>query len=213
MNSELISLGAVFSGFLIFIVIGGLASAEEKQLGLAESQALLPVSISWQWTIKIAIAAGQAYFAGVWLPRIVIQNAHTENSFPPEFVFAFVSLMIMLISLYVSSCCRSTMKAIVISLPVCWSVLAFLGFATTPFWKPLQQSAGQTLHFDSETMDRLGLCAIVFLTFAGLISRAACANHFSADRGAARIIRQGWRIGLATFCAWLGAMLLYTFVP
>jgi hypothetical protein len=213
MHAEMVSLAAVFSGFLICIVIGGLASAEEKQLGLAESQALLPISKSWQWTIKVVIAGFQAFFAGTWLPLLVIQNAHTETSFPPELVFTFTSFIIMLISLYVSSCCRNTMKAIVISLPACWSVLAVLGFATAPFWKPLPQTAEQLFGFDSESMSRLGLCGIVFITFGGLTFQAACANHFSADRGAARLIRQALKIGLATFCAWLGAMLLYTFVP
>ena len=55
---ELLLYGTQFWAVLVALVIGAMGSSEERQLGVNEAQALLPISVFKQWRIKAVYPAG-----------------------------------------------------------------------------------------------------------------------------------------------------------
>ena len=53
------------------ILIGSLASAEERQLGTLEWQTLLPSPAWQQWAVKVGVTFGLALLLGVGLPALL----------------------------------------------------------------------------------------------------------------------------------------------
>jgi len=100
----------ILYGALLAVLIGSLASAEERQNGTLEWQLLLPMAAWQQWAIKVgtvltltallsyafplALAAGQVGIIG-WHAGAIV--------------------MLTTASLYISSLCRSTVRALMVS--------------------------------------------------------------------------------------------------
>src|SRR5205085_208520 len=95
------------------VMIGALASAEERHHGTLDSQLLQPTPAFQQWTVKVGVTLGLALLLGVGLPLLLIQ-------FTPHEVFrtirisADLTVVIVLVtatSLYVSSVSTSGVQA------------------------------------------------------------------------------------------------------
>jgi ABC-type transport system involved in multi-copper enzyme maturation permease subunit len=110
------------------IVIGALASAEERQQGTLELQLLQPVGALRQWAVKCVVSLGLAILLGLGLPVLLIAAFSSESgsslALSPELTLLVVTLTSS--SLYISSLASSGVKAMVWSLPAAIGVAIFI---------------------------------------------------------------------------------------
>jgi hypothetical protein len=164
-------------GGLVAIVIGSLASAEERQLGTLEWQTLLPMASWRQWVIKTGTALGLAMLLTVALPLLSLSfsGGHVRiGGF-----YAAAMLLLTSIGLYVSSLSGNGFKAVLMAIPSSLLVLAMI--IPTP-------SSLSRLHLTPLPIGLFALLLAVVLYFALL-------NHRSADRGLSWVARQVFCIG------------------
>lgn len=214
----LIPLGALAVLYfgLLSILIGSLASAEERQLGTLEWQVLLPMATWKQWMVKVGTVLGLAALLGVGLPALLwfIGPSSHYHELPGAWqMTAVVVVLLTTCSLYLSSVCSSGVRAMVLSLPVVVGALVFTQVvASTVRWAlyhPFVGSPGVLPRALRPTPPFKALTIYLALVMAaGLIAlllRLALINHRSAERSATRIWQQViWIVGLVT----LGAALL-----
>lgn len=125
-SAVLIAVGFVYYGALA-ILIGSLASAEERQLGTHEWQTLLPVATWQQWSVKLVIVVGLALMVSVAVPTMLAAGGARVV---PWHVGTITFLAVG--SLYISSLCRSGLHALAWSVPVLIIALMLLGARLGP---------------------------------------------------------------------------------
>lgn len=159
---------------LVSLLVGSLASAEERQLGTLEWQVLLPVAAWKQWAVKAGTALSLALLLGLAVPALLtsIPALHLPRFHQPLRLAAVVTGLTVC-SLYVSSLSTSGLQASLASLPLVVSL-------------PLIVGAVLLLQFD--VMTRLPL--LLSAGFLLIVLRFALTNHRSADRAAARVWTQ-----------------------
>lgn len=111
-DREVLAAIALIYYTLLAVVIGSLASAEERQLGTHEWQALLPIAGWQQWMVKLGTTLGLALLVSVVMPTLMAGSSRGNS------VHAGVVLLLTVGSLYVSSLCRSGLQALAWSAPV-----------------------------------------------------------------------------------------------
>ena len=111
----------LYSG-LLAILIGAVASAEERQLGTLPAQLLQPMAMWKQWLVKVAVVVGLTFLLAIALPLTV--NLLTGD-FDGRLDLrarslrrAVVPVILTSASLYVSSLSSSGVRAMVTSLPL-----------------------------------------------------------------------------------------------
>jgi len=115
---------AVLYGGLQAVLIGALASAEERHLGTLEWQTLLPVAAWRQFAVKTAVTVGLSLMLAFVLPVVLSAG---ELGFAPAHAGAVVLLTIT--SLQVSSRCRSGLQALTLSAPAVFVIVVLLGWS------------------------------------------------------------------------------------
>ena len=120
-SDVLIAVGFVYYGSLA-VLIGSLASAEERQLGTHEWQTLLPIAIWKQWSVKLAIALSLALTVSVGVPTLLAAGAVGVAAW-----HIGVIALLTVGSLYISSLCRSGLHALAWSVPILVVALLLLG--------------------------------------------------------------------------------------
>jgi hypothetical protein len=184
-------LSGLYSGALA-VLIGSVASAEERHLRTLDGQLLLPMRASRQWGIKVAIVLGLTFVLALALP------AGLAALFPPERVLwartltsmvALSSILAILsvaaVSLYVSTLCSSALWALLLAIPS--------AFGTALFVLKLGAVAEGSLRRFGVRPDG-GLVgwstALATIAVIALVLRLALANHRHADRSRWRIAAQ-----------------------
>jgi hypothetical protein len=128
--------GSVFVGVTILycgltaMLVGSLASAEERGFGTIECQVLQPYAVWKQWTIKVAIALTLTALFTLALPQLLERISPLIGAVPssgfqlgPRGVFlprvtpAAILTALTVCSLYVSSLCASGLRALLLSFP------------------------------------------------------------------------------------------------
>jgi hypothetical protein len=100
---------------LLPLLMGSLASAQERHFGMLQSQAMLPVPRAQQWAVKAGVVFVLAFVLGVLLPWFVFAPPQlSRTSFWP---LAASILLLTTWSLYVSSWCGSGIIALALLLP------------------------------------------------------------------------------------------------
>ena len=100
---------------LLPLLMGSLASAQERQFGMLQSQAMLPVSRAQQWAVKASVVLLLALVLGVVLPWFVFAPPHISRAaFWP---LAATIVLLTTWSLYISSWCGSGITALALLLP------------------------------------------------------------------------------------------------
>src|SRR5207237_8080492 len=88
---------------LLPLLMGSLASAQERHFGMLHSQAMLPVPRAQQWAVKASVVLVLAVVLGVVLPWFVFAPPQIpRTSFWP---LAAGIVLLTPWSLYISSCC------------------------------------------------------------------------------------------------------------
>ena len=176
LESVLGALTLLYSG-LLAIVIGSLASAEERQLGTLESQVLLPMASWRQWAVKVATALGLTMLLTVGVPAlsVLLSGGHVQI----DRFYAAATLLLMSVSLYVSSLSANGLRAFLVSLPATLVILVAVLASV---------SSQPSFHLTLLPMSLFALLLLVILYFALL-------NHRSAERGLVRVSQQAFCIG------------------
>ncbi|MFO1496895.1 MAG: ABC transporter permease subunit [Verrucomicrobiota bacterium] len=104
---------------IISLLIGALSCSEERELGTLEWQLTLPVRCRTQWLIKVTIALGLSLGLGVGLPLGLLQLPMLRDV-SQEWRFTvsgslWLSAWLTGLSLLVSSLCRTTLRAMLVS--------------------------------------------------------------------------------------------------
>lgn len=181
-EDPLAALTLLYSG-LLAMLIGSLASAEERQLGTLEWHTLLPMASSKQWVVKAGVALALAQLLAVGLPLLVLL-AFPGAIGPLRITEWYVCVILLLTAggLYVSSLCASGLRALLLSLSVPLLVMAFLSQVPV-----------------------LLVSRVMFVPVAALmvvVLWCAWLNHRSFERG---IVRLGLQVfclaGCLAFCA------------
>jgi hypothetical protein len=194
---------------LMGVLVGSLASAEERQLGTHEWQTLLPMAAWQQWAVKVGVAWGLALLLGMGVPLALTQIAALPDNFRlpirawREFSFAIVVLTTG--SLYVSSLSPSGLRAMALVLPVGLGASVLdqaVSWAAAPTVRRI--ASGLEPGWLSESMLRAAAPYVPFALGAGfvvLLLPFAYVNHRSAERSWPRIRRQA---------SWIAAYLVVT---
>jgi len=174
---------------LLPLLIGSLASAQERQFGMLQSQAMLPVPRAQQWAVKAGVVLVLSLVLGVILPWFVFAPPQLSRaSFWP--LVASIALLTTW-SLYISSWCRSGIIALALLLPasaaamllamsIDWLVIALLSprRAVAAYGALTQPSAVFTLWVIAGTP-----LAVLLLWFAAR-------NHWTSERKPKTIVVQ-----------------------
>jgi hypothetical protein len=196
----------------VSILIGSVASAEERQLGTVEWQVLLPLAARKQWAVKVGIVLVLGALLAALLPAFMLYLTSWGDLLPDGVMamaipFAGFSTGLAIMSLYFSSLCNNGLKAMLISVPTGAGLLALMGFARH-YYNDLEGAlhARREYYLLHSGMGGPGSWDC-FVTWAPVILlgglwlltlRFALANHCSAERGPGRIWRQlGWLFAYA----------------
>jgi hypothetical protein len=181
----------VYSG-LLALLIGSLASAEERHLSTAQWQLLLPMASWKQWIVKAGTALGLAVLLAVALPALLmyLSDGHVRIN---EW-YACAVLLLTTVSLYVSSLSTSGVRALCLSVPVSlFVVFPALALVSRLGWIRLSPVT-------------IGLFAVML----AVVLYVALLNHRSAERGVLRIgVQVAWIAGCFAFCVVLAAVLTF----
>ena len=161
-------LTVLYSGVLA-LLIGSIASAEERQLGTLEWHQLLPMASWKQWVLKSGTAILLSLVLGIAVPAVVLLT----TSGPIRLGGWYVAVVVLLTAfgLYVSSLSSSSLRALVLSSAV--PLLLIMVAAMTRIAPPLQWAL---------TPFNVALLAVFVL----LLLRLALDNHRSAERSLRR---------------------------
>ena len=171
---------AVLYFAILTILIGSLASAEERQMGTLEWQTLLPIAAWNQWTVKMAIVFGLVLLLGIVLPAVVMGTSGAPRQL---FLMGKFIFLVTTISVYVSSLSTSGVRAMVATLPATIGVVAFvnlLAFVAARFG----------MHILSGPGGHALLNPILWAGFLVVALRYAYLNHRSMERDVRRVAFQ-----------------------
>jgi ABC-2 family transporter protein len=106
---------------ILSMLIGSLASAQERHFGTADAQMVLPVGAWKQWAIKSGTALALALTLGLVVPVVLDRLAPAYDTVRlfhgGPLIMASIIAVLTVSSLYVSSLCRSGVAAMVFSFP------------------------------------------------------------------------------------------------
>lgn len=120
------AVGFVYYGALA-VLIGSMASAEERQLGTHEWQTLLPIAIWQQWSVKLVTALSLALTVSVGVPTVL---AAGEVGVRAGHIGVIALLTVG--SLFISSLCRNGLHALAWSVPVLVVASLLIGSRLVP---------------------------------------------------------------------------------
>ncbi len=112
--------------FLLPLLVGGLALAEERGWGISDWHLTLPPSSRRQWAAKSSVALTMSFLLGVVLPAAMMLVGHEilssggpKEDFPPPyaaFLIVVVQLLVTSLAVYAGSFSTSTLKAMLLAL-------------------------------------------------------------------------------------------------
>ena len=114
---------AVLYGALIAVVIGALASAEERHLGTLAWQTLLPVAAWRQFAVKAAVTMALSLMLAFVLPVLL-----ARGSLGFHWLNASMVLLLTIGSLFISSFSTSGLTALAVSAPALFVAAVLVGW-------------------------------------------------------------------------------------
>jgi hypothetical protein len=190
---------SVFYSGLIALLVGSVASAEERSLGTIEWQTLMPIAIRTQWAVKVGVALSMTLVLAWGLPALLIaigpgmQPLH--RGFGPfgQPLFGGGLLFLSACALYASSTSASGLRALLVSLPALYAAAHFVGYlggyVGPPIFTAVRTATGATAAVFTPHLEQLPPI-IAGTIVAAVALRLGFANFRSADRPARRIAGQ-----------------------
>ena len=188
LDGEMFGLTIFYAG-LLAVMIGSLASAEERHLGTLQWQTLLPMSSMKQWTIKVAFAVALALLLGVVVPSILAYFMPPARWGPGGddwlyFNRPMLGTLVLLVcaSMYISSLAPSGVWALVGSFAAFFGVVSLANLVRWSVIRALPDDYFRRMwHVARYEAD------IAFIVLIGallvLALRFALLNHRSDERG------------------------------
>jgi hypothetical protein len=187
----------VIFGAAVAVLSGSIASAEERQFGTLESQALLPMATAKQWAVKSGVVLGLAVLLAIGLPILLGYMSLPAEDFRIDPWYVGMVIINAAGSLYVSSLCSSGLRALLLSLPIPLIVIVlFRVLSAAPYWGVA--AFGTLTRSQGLSIERYQwrLMPVVWLIFFAIALRLAFVNHRSSEHGPQRIWRQAaWMAG------------------
>jgi hypothetical protein len=183
---------------LLSLLIGSLASAEERQLGTLEWQSLVPLSSWKQFAVKVAVVCGLVLVAGIGLPILLAQLMPLPHlgGFPRGAIWmvGVTAIAISIGSLYVSSLSSSGARAVATAFPVLAGAIVLARTVEFLMWRAARAGLIPRRGFSSWA-PRTNADAEWAMTFiaAGVVAVylvLAYRNHAAIDRGMRRVSAQ-----------------------
>jgi hypothetical protein len=185
---SLLAVGTAMYAGVTAILIGSLASAEERHLGTHQWQILLPLAAWKQWAIKAGGAIALALLLGVvlpWMLASILPLRGTGASIRDQlFTVNVAALMIVAVtsgSLFVSSLSATGLWAVMMSFAGFLGVSTLLSAVTYTLMRALPDlfwRGGQV--FGRHTRDEIALTLVAVLITVALW--LAFRNHRTTDR-------------------------------
>ena len=185
-------------GALVAMLIGALASAEERRLGTLEWQLLLPLAAWRQWAIKVAVVVSLALLLPLGVPALLaaLSGARVFGWLSPTFAAVVVALAIG--SLYVSSLSGSGVAALLAAAPAVLGAGLLLELLLAYQGRVVLEVAARAFGWKSPRIapsadSMRAYSAVWWLISAavvGLLAWFGLSNHRSADRASARLRTQ-----------------------
>jgi hypothetical protein len=205
---------------LLSMLIGSVASAEERQFGTIEWQVLLPMAARRQWAVKVGTMLGLALILGIGIPEVFRAAGETalQASQPGRWSRTplLSAAVLMACSLAASSISTSGLRALLLSAPFGLAVL-FIVMVVGPWlwwvsWNvsldlAIREGALATRIPSARSFRIVSewLSILLALGFVALLTRFACQNHVSSEHGIGRLARQGlWCVGYLALGILLG---------
>lgn len=192
----------------VAIMIGALASAEERHHGTLAWQLLQPAPARQQWIVKVGVAVGLALLLGVGLPMLLIQLT-PHGGFPALRAGADLGVVVVLMtagSTYISSLSGSGVQAMAWSVPIGLAAVLFtqtmgraLGWVAVRFTSPLMANVvtGAVMPASVDAVDIVTFALRAFtIALTPLLLWFGFVNHTSQDRTTRRIVGQAASIAL-----------------
>jgi ABC-type transport system involved in multi-copper enzyme maturation permease subunit len=179
---------------ILAVLVGALASAEERQAGTIEWQQLLPVPWRMQWGVKVGTVLALVLLLAVAMPMALMWIAGSILGLVPPVVgritgtHVVMVLWIASLSLYLSSISSSGIRAMVLMAPV-GAALIFVAPSAFEFARwlagalavPMAGALGlRSWRVPGSSMPFLAMACAVALASVVLLSFAA-RNHRTAD--------------------------------
>ena len=210
-------------GGLLLVLIGAVASAEERQLGTLPAQLLLPVAARTQWAVKAGTTLALALVLGVGVPMLVsLLFSYSEGlTWRPRRVKETLAVALLLTSsgLYVSSLSSSAVKAMVNSIPAVIAGAVFSSIVAAMVMsighRYIAGSSGQNRYVNAELLrsfqaNTTGFYLWLALSITGLFLWFAFTNHRSTERRLAPAALQVAALIVTAFCGLAFPLFLYT---
>lgn len=200
----------IFYSGMVSLLIGSLASADERQFGTLGWQMLLPLSTSKQWAVKVGMALGLALLLALGLPALLMYIAEPTAANIPwleQFLrFAVPIILLTVGSLYVSSLSSSGLRASLVSLAALFGAALFVSLVVnwvgSAVFVAVSRLSGAAPLLSVWRVDLFFSPVLALLLGAGLLAvvlRFALANHRSGDRTAGSVWTQVlWMAGCLT---------------
>jgi ABC-type transport system involved in multi-copper enzyme maturation permease subunit len=205
-RGDSVTAGTVLYAGILAMLIGALASAEERQLGTHEWQQLLPMAAWQQWAVKAGTAIGLAFVLGIGLPILLVSVLPPEHVTWPRRIWPMRQPVTVILlaavttgSLYVSSVTRSGLWALTVSVPVAFGVAMFFASVGGPIERAVHDGGLlSTVRLSLPALAGNAVFLAVFAALLGMVLWFALANHRSAERSVSRIAQQvGWMAATA----------------
>jgi preprotein translocase subunit SecG len=185
----IVPLTMLYAGILAML-IGSLASAEERHLGTLEGQMLVPMPGWQQWLVKVGVVLAMVFLLCAALPAVLASLTPGDQSLDPVDLWQVASIIVLLTagSLYLSSLCRTGVGALVLSFPTVVATVFFVRTVTDMLWRIGLFTISARPWLGAH---RTGLVLVTVVAgFVALLLWLAYVNHRTADRSTSRVAKQ-----------------------
>lgn len=166
------------------LLIGSLASAEERQLGTHELELMLPVPAWQKWTVKVTVAMTLSVLLAAVLPVLVLSFAPVEVTRRMFLSDAIVAVLVVTaIGIFVSSLSTSGVSALATAAPAAMGAFYFAQSVATV------ANASSAHPAIASGFGSMGSVALVVLLVTALLW-LGFVNHRAIDRRPGRVAQQ-----------------------
>jgi hypothetical protein len=183
----------ILYAYALALLVGSLASAEERQLGTLEWQVLLPIAAWRQWSVKIGTALGLVLLLALGLPSLLTWLQSSSGDVHANAWVVAIVIAMTVVGIYVSSVSSSGIRALMFAVPI----IAGVPTTALSFSRTVLQNFVPFRDLDDRVVG-----SVLFAVFVPLLLWLALQNHRSADRGAKRVWLQVFAMsGCLMLCA------------